>query len=481
MKKNFLRLTIAFSLLLLAGCATQNAYNARIAVGAYNEAAAIAVKAADKMDKDELLWRLQAGSAISYAGNPEESIRQLDLAEDIFQANDRESVFSKGAKGAASLLMNDLVYNYNGMGVDRMFCCLYKAIDFAVLGKINSARSELNRAAQHQENWVAERSRDVVAAYERLQEDASAAEKEKKAEGICSQKNVEGIAGNGQFANLLKSNTGFDYNENRDLERMAAYNYTSAYLAHLCGVFRWINGDGGRNFLYDAMKLHPENPLLAEDFTNNDKGRSAKGNVWIYLEDGLCCHRQEWKADFPSFLLPFAGQYIFTVSMAFPILMERLPAAEAYYVEADGNTAQMRLLEDIDHLIRTEYGIFMRSAVPREISRIILRTSSQAVLGVAAQQTRDSDARTILLLSQLGVSIWGIATSKADTRSWETLPKNVFVQRIPCPADGRICVKAGNMQPLELEVGSSGNAIVWIRRPSALAPAAAKVIRFNSL
>ena len=458
-------------LCLVTSCSyVQENYNQKIAIGAYKEAALLVQEEADDKDGDELLWRLEAGAGFSYANEPDESIRQFDLAEDIFQINDGRSVFSKGANATFSILTNDTSFPYTGMGVDRIFCCLYKAIDFASQGKFNASRTELNRAAQHQENWVKERNRDVVASYNSLQEEMS---------GESNGMTYDSIVENEQFVSLIKQNTGFDYNEYKNLEHLAASSYTNAYLSHFCGVFRWIEGDGGRNFLRDAVQLMPRNVIVVEDFRNNDSGKKATGNVWVYVEDGLCPNRKEWKAIFPTALLPVVGEYVLTLSMAFPVLTERQPAAMSYSVEADGNSRQMLLLENMDRLVRTEYNVFMRGAIPREISRIIMRVGSQAVLGIAAQNVGDDTTKYILQLSQLFVAIFGAATSAADTRSWESLPKNIFVQRIPIPRDGLVTVKADTMQSLQVKVVNSRNAIIWVRKPTALAPPIVKVILFK--
>ena len=480
MKNLIIGLSLAIAAVLLAGCAMpRRDYNNNIAVGAYGGALHIAEKEAAKKNKDELLWHLQAGAAASYAGNAEECIRHLDLAEDIFQKNDLKSVFDKGVDNTSSMLVNDLVYDYNGMGLDRTFCCLYKAIDFAVLGKMNSARMEFNRAAQHQENWVQERKKDVEASYNKLSKDGEKESKKKNVSKECSMQKVEGVASDSRFVNLLKEKTGFDYSACGNLEQLAAYDYTSIYLAHLCGVFRWLNNDGGRNFLKDAATLAPQNTLLAEDFKNADKGRNPDRNVWIYVEDGLCCNRVDLSINFPTVLLPYVGNYVLAVSMAFPLLVERLPAAEQYFVETSGGTSQMLFLESIDRLVRTEYGVFMRTAVPREIMRILIRTASQAALGIAADNTRNSSARLILFFSQLGVGIYGMAVSSSDTRSWEALPKNVYVQRVPSPADGKLRIKAGNMQTVELDVPADCGGIVWLRRPTVHAAPSVKTIFFK--
>ncbi|MBQ7176077.1 MAG: hypothetical protein IJS08_01580 [Victivallales bacterium] len=470
---------IAF--LVLAGCvAPQTEYNKRIAVGAYGEANKIATKEANKNNGDQLLWRLQAGSAASYSGNMAESIRQFDLAEDIFQKNDQKSVFDKGSAAVGGLLLNDLVFDYNGMGLDRTFCCLYKAIDFAAQGKMSPARTELNRAAQHQENWVYERKKDVEAAYNKLNKEGEKAAKEKNIDSIYSSQKVESIASDRRVVELIKDKTGVDYNEYGNLERLSALNYTSIYLAHLCGVFRWLNKDGGRNFLKDAATLAAGNQLLAEDFRNADAGRAPGNNVWVYVEDGLCSYRQPVTVIIPTHLLALGGLFVMPSAMSLPVLRERPPAAERYYVEtSSGGSNQMLFLENIDRLVRTEYGIFMRGAVPREIARVLIRVGSQVALAVAANNTRDSNARVGLYLTQIGIGIFGIAVSEADTRSWQALPKNIYVHKVPCPADGKVRIKAGNMPTIEVDVPRDCPSIIWVRRPTAFAVPGTKVISFK--
>ncbi len=44
--------------------------------------------------------------------------------------------------------------------------CFYKAVDFAAAGKPEAARTEFNRAAHHQENWLSERRKEIAAGYD---------------------------------------------------------------------------------------------------------------------------------------------------------------------------------------------------------------------------------------------------------------------------------------------------------------------------
>lgn len=481
MKRNIVKYLSIVAFLFLTGCVVpQREYNKRIAIGAYGEATRIAEEEANKKNVDQLLWHLQAGTAASYSGNMGESIRHFDLAEDIFQKNDQKSVFDKNSEKVGSFLLNDLVFDYNGMGLDRTFCCLYKAMDFAAQGRMDPARTELNRAAQHQENWVYERKKDVDAAYKKLNKETENAAKQNKDSDACNPQKAESIASDKRVVELIKGKTGVDYNEYGNLEQLAAFNYTSIYLAHLCGVFRWLNKDGGRNFLKDAATLASGNQLLAEDFRNADAGQEPGNNVWVYVEDGLCSCREQVTVIIPTHLLAIGGLFVMPSAISLPALRERLPAAEKYYVEtSSGGSSQMLFLENIDRLVRTEYGVYMRGAVPREIARVLMRVAGQVALAVAAKNTRNSSARLGLYITQIGVGLFGLAVSQADTRSWQALPKNIYVQKVPTPADGKVLVKAGNMPTIEVAVPPDCPSIIWVRRPTAFAVPGTKVISFK--
>ena len=163
---------------LLVGCRTTNDviadYNANIAAGRYAQAAKEPAERAAEPDVDRLLWHLMSARASDLAGDAASAIAAYDAAEDVMDENGRRSVFAQGADTASAMLVNDKFFPYDGGGQDRIFTCLYKAVSYAAGGRPDAARTEFNRAATHQENWLYERNKDIAAAQENL--DRAAAE-----------------------------------------------------------------------------------------------------------------------------------------------------------------------------------------------------------------------------------------------------------------------------------------------------------------
>ena len=83
-----------------------------------------------------------------------DAIAHFDRAERVLQRNDQMSVFAQGGEGALAMMTNDRAFSYDGGGLDRIFTCVYRGIDFLCTGNRDNARVEFNRAAQYQRNWL---------------------------------------------------------------------------------------------------------------------------------------------------------------------------------------------------------------------------------------------------------------------------------------------------------------------------------------
>lgn len=453
-------------------------YERNLAAGAYTDLPGEAAELAAKGDDSSLLWHLLAGGGFYLADAKADALRHFDAAEDAMQKNDATSVFAQGATGGLAMMTNDRAFPYDGGGQDRIFACLYKAIDYMCAGNVGAARTELNRAAQHQENWIWERRKDVEAAAARMDKDADAyaAKQEVKAEGDRAQQTASVLA-DASFAAQIREKCAFDPAQSGNLATLTAADYMNAYVQHVCGVFRWLDGDGGRSFLKDAATLAPAS-AAARDFTEADAGAKPKNQVWIWVEDGLCPAREEWRIDLPLLLLPYAGRYVLYAGMALPYLRPRDVGAESWQVQAGGVATPFAESANMDKLLKTEYDVYMRGALTREITRTVVKTGAQIALGVAADNSGDWRHQTALRVAQAGVAAWAASTTAADLRSWTALPKTVKCVRIDRPADGRLDVLADN-QRIQLAV-PEGNTMVFLRKPSPQALPVVKQVTFQA-
>lgn len=464
----------------LSGCRTVDDvlvdYRANISAGRYAEAAKEPAELAAEGGGDTLMWRLMAASAYDLAGETDAAISEFDLAEDRMIENDHTSVFSQTADAAYAMMLNDKYFPYDGGGQDRIFTCLYKAVGYGAKGDFAAARTELNRAAQHQENWLWERRKNLAAAEERLAKESAEYVKD-KGEGQevdigQSRVAVQNAMKDGSFRSTVKEAFGFDIFTSGVLERLRPADYQNPYLSHVCGVFRWLGGDGDASgYLKDASSLRPANTAARRDLEACEAGVKPQEWVWVYVEDGLGPEREKWRIDLPLVLIPYAGRYVKYAGLALPRLLQRPPAASTWSVGG----APMEVIADVSALAKIEYDVYMRGAIAREITRTVIDVGLQVALGVTAEHVSDWRTQTALIASQYAVAAYSAMRRGADTRCWPTLPGTVYLARVKRPADGIVSVNADGVDVVHLEL-KPGNSMVFVRKPAAAAAASVKVV-----
>ena len=93
-------------------------------------------------EKDRLLYFIDAGMLLHYAGDYDISNAKLHLAEVA-----AEELFTKSvSRAAASLLLNDNVLEYAGEDYEILYTNLIKALNYIALGKFDEAFVEIRRA-----------------------------------------------------------------------------------------------------------------------------------------------------------------------------------------------------------------------------------------------------------------------------------------------------------------------------------------------
>lgn len=432
------------------GCRSTEAiladYEAKVLSGRFNAAAAEPAQKADEGGKDALCWQLHAAAAERLAGNNDEAVRRFDLAEDLVVDFDGRN---KTVDTTVSMMTGDCALPYAGDGQDRIFTCLYKAIDFGVLGKPAAVRTELNRAMLHQQNWRAERSAEIAAADEKMGRDARSYAQSngvRQATGSNAFSTVSRAFDDASFSAAVRANAGFDTARDGRLDLLTDDDFTNAYLVRMNETFRRYVGDSGQ-------KPHDM--------------------VTVFVEDGMCPKREEWRIDLPTILIPWVNRYVQYAGMALPKLVYRNAAVTAYSVSGAGTIYPMVEIQDVDRLVKTEFDVYFRGALTREIIRAVTRVGVQVALGAVRDGISDHNAQVALTLVQLGVAAYGLSTTDADIRSWTALPKKVYMLDLPRPADGMVVVTCG-LEQVRLSV-PQGNTMVFIRKTSSAAPSVVKM------
>ena len=481
---------VAAACLAAAGCRTNKQilddYEKALLAGDYAKPVVELEEKADDGGVDELLWRLHAGGTRYLLNDFPASAEQFDKAEDVFIRNDQTSVFKQGATGSFAMISNDRAFPYSGGGEDRIFTCFYKAVDYARNGRMDAARTELNRAAQHQDNWLWERKREIAEAAEKLKADADAYSKKEGGSSMAggadrakSDKAVSSAFSNGGFMAQVKAKCDFDMSSDGNIGAMSRKDWLNRYVQHATGVFRMLLGESdGVNYLRELAGIDPGNPLVKADLALASSGARPRNQVWVFVEDGLGPIREEWRVDLPTVVIPYLNRYVLYAGMALPYLRHRGAAFVSYNVLADGKSRPLVAIQDVDNLLKTEFDVYFRNALIREITRTVVKIGVQVALGVVADNVNDDYTRIALKASQAAAAVWAASVTQADLRSWTGLPKRVMAMRVTRPSDGRVVLTGDGSAPVAEVQVPEGNTLVFVRKTSSAAPAVVKTVTF---
>ena len=284
---------------------------------------------------------------------------------------------------AASITINDAVRDYKGDRYEQVLLHAYMAMNYLQLGKLDSARVEILQADVKMMEWGEQPDEDPFVRYfagmiyEALGEDDQALVSYRKARDVYL------ATGNEQLLEvpvMLK----------KDLLRLLA-------TLELWDEYKSLKSEFG---LADYKPAR-----LSDDF----------GELIVILNNGLAPIREE------SSIMTFSSEVQSTVRVAFPVYKTEAQPAKKARLNISQKLIDLETVENIDRLARRALDDDMPLVMARAIARAVVKYQSQK-----GAQKQDALAGFLLTITNL-------ATERADTRSWTTLPQEIQMARVMLP------------------------------------------------
>ena len=149
-------------------------------------------------------------------------------------------------------------------------------------------------------------------------------------------------------------------------------------------------------------------PILKKEKINKDT------DIWEYSETLSKRARRNIKVD------DITIEYLLRV--AIPTYTSSPPKIAYMKVQANGQTANSEFVEDIEAIAQRTF--------EEHQGGILLKTIARALLKYIAFKSAEKKGKVAGFL----VNLVNVATEKADTRSWLTLPNNIQMARLSLPA-----------------------------------------------
>ncbi|MBI5626600.1 MAG: hypothetical protein HY935_05290 [Nitrosomonadales bacterium] len=405
------RVALLLGTFVLTGCATYSdsfvAIERNLSARRYDAALQDIEKQADTKT-DLVLYLLNKGMVLRMKRDFAGSNQALEAAKTEMERLYAASV----SENTLSFLVNDATVSYAGDDYEQVLVHLYMAFNYLELGQPNDARVEA------------------------LQVDVKLRE---IGENIPGNKFTEDA--------LSRYLTGMIYEEMGEWSD-AMIAYRKAYDAYR--KYQVNYGVAMPDMLkHDLLRLAKRQGLMDEyaeyrqEFgiePQREEGvPEQEGELVFVLNNGLAPVKREKvsgaTAPPPSVMMDTASPHRqvappVIVNIALPYYESRHNKVLNARVSVSGKQVSTQMMENIDAIARASLDSRMPAITARSIARAVSKVVIQESVDRAGRN-RDNDAAE--LLSFLLVRVAAVATERADTRSWLTLPADVQMARLSLP------------------------------------------------
>ena len=409
---------------LLSGCRTYNDQVKEVRdnylAGKYEIAQQLTaeeVKSSGESGTDALIWQLENATILRTAGKIPESNAAFEQARALYTKYLDEAKV-RILRGGAALLTTPANLPYYGTGYDGLLIDTYQTRHAMQTGNLDQARVNITRSYLLQKEIV--------------QANAERIEKEKDA--LAKDHNVERSI---QLNKDTSDNTDITLFQN---ELKAYADYVNPFSVYLDGLYHLTQAadasdvERARKSLERVSAFTPDNPTVKNDLAIASKSVTLPNippSVYVIFETGMAPSLDQVRIDIP--IIVTAVSY---VGISFPKLhfhQEFVPHLILKSPETQPQKTER--IVSIDAVITREFKNNFPSIMAKAIASAVAKTVAATAANVAADQ---ADNIWVSLATRVTTAAYQLATNIADTRSWQTLPKEIQIARMDMPKDRRL-------------------------------------------
>ncbi|MEE2657455.1 MAG: hypothetical protein VX733_03055 [Candidatus Latescibacterota bacterium] len=359
-------------------------------------------------ETDRLLYRLEKGLILHYAGGWSASNGQFERAERLIDKRYTRSA----SREIAALLTNDAIRPYRGEEFERTLIHYYRAMNYYKLGLNTDALVECRKANLRLADFAAKAEYELSYNNDAFLQYLTGAFYEAEGEWndayISYRDAIKGFAAyrislgmefpEAAAADLQRSAVRLGFDEEWD-QLADRFDLPSANPpAERASVI--VIAESG--FIGRKVKREISVPILEDDDIRH---------VWM-VSDRLV-HRYHYGYH--------SGEVDYWLRIALPEYRPRPRRVHGVQLRARGRKSRGWMVEDLD-------AIAQRSFAEKE-NAVLTRTAVRALAKYVATELAEEKSDILGFL----VNLFGAGTEAADTRSWQSLPATIWMARMQIP------------------------------------------------
>lgn len=391
------------------------------------------------------------------------SLQAFDQAEDRVNAYEEQAKVKVGSEIGA-LVSNQASLPYRGRAYDKVMMNTYKALNYLALGEKDKARVELNRSLQRQRDAVAANEKRIAAAQ-------SEADLARKGE-LKDEKGKSASYDSDRAMNDSRTGPALQAVLNESLAPMKPYgDYVNPFSVFLDGLFFTALGEGGsdlergRKSFERVAAMVPENAYLQADLdaaASAAEGKAPEGVTYVIFETGFAPSRTQIRVDIPTFIVTSNLAY---VGASFPKLVYDGNYHGTLGITAGGQNFSTATVASMDSVIANDF----KNEWPTVVTKTLITTATKAIIQAAIQKELNDRGGWAGMIGAVVLTAANAASNIADTRTWQSLPKEFQYARIPTPENRELTLAVGTEQKtVVLEPGSIN--VVYVKSASTTSP-----------
>ncbi|MBA6383406.1 hypothetical protein H4J45_06470 [Colwellia sp. BRX10-6] len=373
------------------------------------------------------------------------SQKSFELAYQQVQAEEQAAKIqiSSGLKKVSAVVTNDNAIGYEIPSYEQGMLHSYQALNYLYQGSLEGALVEVRRA-----NLVQER------ALKTNQAELYKAEEEMAEKGINSNKLYENFPSMDNLIGDLKNS------------------FQNAYTFYLSGLLYETakKFDDAYIDYKRALEIYPNNTFLQQDVLrlanklnmNEELARFEQrfgryqgqnkintGQIVVIFEQGIVSAKEEASLNLPVFNTRSDFKFF---TFALPVYRGRLPALIPLSISIDEKSYLSQEIVRLQSLASKD----LKEKLPGLVTR-------QAIRLVAKEQIRQNLSKSGGDVGNILASLYNIASEKADTRSWSSLPDNVQIMRLDNVVVGQkklMISYAGKKQVVDIDVAENRTTLI---------------------
>lgn len=348
------------------------------------------------------------------ADNTDQSQQDLNEAYILVQKAQQAAKIelSRGIENVAAVMSNDNATRYDIPFYEQSMLHSYQALNYLAQQDLSGALVEIRRANLVQENALKSNAKSIYRYQEKVAEQGLSKQYPTMNNAIGTVKNGFQNAYTFYLSALLYEASGQKNDAYIDYKKALEIYPNNSYLQK--DVWRLAVHLQMIDDMALFKKSLPESITYTEIKSGNNTDK--RGEVVIIVENGIVAAKQQISLNLPIFT---SHNDVRFYSVALPSYQNNLRSYSPLRLDYQGKHYQSEEIVRLQSLAAKQLKDQLPTIVARQIARL-----------VAKEEMRQQIARKGGDIGNIFASIYNIATEKADTRSWSTLPDSIHVLRL---------------------------------------------------